>query len=90
MGRYSKSNILRNKDGKSFVRTTMYNEIPESNNDIWVISQYGDRLDLLAHQFYGDASLWWVLAKANKLSFLKLPIGASVRIPPMEIVNKVI
>lgn len=25
----------------------------------------GERLDTIAHQVYGDASLWWVLARAN-------------------------
>ena len=61
--------------------TTIYEKIPESDNDIWVISQYGDRLDLLAYKFYGDTGLWWYIAKANNLTFMTLPTGTSLRIP---------
>ena len=61
--------------------TTIYSAIPETDSDIWVITQHGDRLDNLAHQFYGDQSLWWYIAKANNLTFMTIPIGTSLRIP---------
>jgi len=61
--------------------TTIYSSIPETNNDIWVITQTGDRLDLLAHQFYGNVNLWWYIAKANNLTFITIPSGTSLRIP---------
>ena len=41
----------------------------------------GDRLDMLAHQFYGDVSLWWYIAKANNLNSINVPAGKSVVIP---------
>ena len=62
-------------------RATIYSAIPETNGDIWVITQHGDRLDNLAFQFYGDQSLWWYIAKANYLSFMTIPTGTSLRIP---------
>ena len=62
-------------------RTTIYSSIPETNSDIYVITQHGDRLDNLAFQFYGDVNLWWYIAKANNLSFMTIPIGTSLRIP---------
>ena len=62
-------------------RTTIYSTIPETDSDIYVITQHGDRLDNLAFQFYGDQSLWWYIAKANNLSFMTLPTGTSLRIP---------
>ncbi len=62
-------------------RTTIYSTIPETDNDIYVITQHGDRLDNLAFQFYGDQSLWWYIAKANYLSFMTIPTGTSLRIP---------
>ena len=62
-------------------RTTIYSAIPETDSDIWVITQHGDRLDNLAFQFYGDQSLWWYIAKANNLTFMTIPIGTSLRIP---------
>ena len=61
--------------------TTIYSSIPKSDNDIYVITQDGDRLDLLAQQYYGDVSLWWYIAKANKLTFITIPTGTSLRIP---------
>ena len=61
--------------------TTIYSSIPKSDSDIYVITQAGDRLDLLAQQYYGDVSLWWYIAKANKLTFMTIPTGTSLRIP---------
>ena len=61
--------------------TTVYSSIPKSDDDIYVITQEGDRLDLLAHQFYGDVSLWWYIAKANNLKFITLDVGKRLRIP---------
>ena len=62
-------------------RSTIYSVIPETDGDIYVITQQGDRLDNLAFQFYGDQSLWWYIAKANNLSFMTIPTGTSLRIP---------
>mgnify|MGYP003129465050 CR=1 FL=1 len=80
------SQILRGKkEVKSYniksYGTTIYSSIPESDSDIYVISQQGDRLDSLAHQFYGDVNLWWYIAKANNLNFITIPTGTSLRIP---------
>jgi len=43
----------------------------------------GDRLDLLAFDFYGDTSYWWVIASANALpgDSLYLEPGMQLRIP---------
>lgn len=42
----------------------------------------GDRLDKLASKFYGDDELWWVIARANDISWpLGIAIGTVVRIP---------
>jgi len=40
-------------------------------------------LDLLANQYYRDASLWWILATANNLgkSGMMVPPGLQIRIP---------
>jgi nucleoid-associated protein YgaU len=32
---------------------------------VYVVTSIGDRLDLLAFQYYNDATLWWVIAMAN-------------------------
>ena len=61
--------------------TTVYSSIPEKDEDIYVITQPGDRLDQLANQFYNDVNLWWYIAKANNLTFMTLPPGTRLRIP---------
>ena len=45
----------------------------------------GDRIDVIAHRYLGDARLWWIVADYNDLFFpLELEIGAVLRIPSME------
>ena len=51
------------------------------NDDIYVITQEGDRLDNLAFQYYGDPKLWWYIATANQISTVNVPHGTSLRIP---------
>ena len=78
MSRYS-STKLNSKDKK--FRTTYYSDVPERDDDMYFISQPGDRLDLLASRFYKDASLWWFIAKVNGLSSMNIEPGTSLRIP---------
>ena len=78
----------------SSFNTIIYSSIPKNDNDIYVISQAGDRLDLLANQFYGDVDLWWIIAisnigKVRRDSFFIKP-GLQIRIPQntQEIIEK--
>ena len=80
MSRYDNTKIIE-VDGKRVKKTTLYENVPKTNDDIYVMTQYGDRLDLLAHQFYGDSSLWWFIAKAKNLKFNTVEIGTTLRIP---------
>ena len=64
--------------------TSRYPEIPLSANDIYVYTSQGDRYDLLALNYYGDSSLWWVIAVANpniSLGTLVIPEGVQIIIP---------
>ena len=82
MGRYENTKLkINNKTNIKSLSTTVYEKIPERDNDIWVITQHGDRLDNLAFQFYGDQNLWWYIAKANNLTFMTVTPGTSLRIP---------
>jgi nucleoid-associated protein YgaU len=61
--------------------TTIYDSVPERNDDMYFISQDGDRCDNLAYRFYGDSTLWWFIARVNNLKTNNIPAGISLRIP---------
>ena len=60
--------IKKYKVGKGLraYKTIRYPNIPFSVDDIYVTTTAGDRLDLLANQFYNDVRLWWVISIANR------------------------
>lgn len=84
MGRYTDIGQKRNLQGTRYYRTNIYPDIPRSMSDTYVISQSGDRYDILALQYYSDPSLWWVIAKAN-FPYINggcsIPEGIQLRIP---------
>jgi len=58
--------------------------IPVSEFDVYVITTVGDRLDLLAYQFYRDSTLWWVISMANNnvtKGLIHPEPGTQLRIP---------
>jgi phage tail protein X len=84
MNRYLNIPIIKSNTGKQMYATSRYPEIPLSVNDIYVYTSQGDRYDLLALNYYGDSSLWWVIAAANpnvSLGTLVIPEGVQIRIP---------
>lgn len=54
-----------------------------NNKDVQILSQQGDRLDILAKEYYGDESLWYIIARVNNLGkgTLNVPHGIILRIP---------
>jgi hypothetical protein len=80
MARYKNTKTVRGDDNILKYETTIYQKVPESNNDIYVITQSGDRLDLLANQFYGDSKLWWFIAHINNINTMNLEAGVRLRI----------
>ena len=83
MNRYQGIPITKETSGKRAYVTSRYPEVPLSENDIYVITDFGDRLDILALDFYNDDSLWWIIVSANNLpgDTIYAPIGAQLRIP---------
>jgi len=84
MNRYQNIPIIKSVAGNQIYATSRYPEIPLSENDIYVYTTQGDRYDLLALNFYGDSSLWWIIATANPnidLMTLVIPEGVQIRIP---------
>lgn len=42
----------------------------------------GQRLDKIAHDFYGDARLWWIIAAASGIGWwLQVPPGTLLKVP---------
>lgn len=92
MERYENSKIIKNSkkidsDGtESTVRrlsTTIYPTFREGISSTKILSQTGDRLDILAKEFYNDERLWFVIAKANNLGkgSMAIPPGTLIIIP---------
>jgi hypothetical protein len=84
MNRYQDIPVIKSATGKQIYATSRYPEIPLSENDIYVYTSQGDRYDLLALNYYGDSSLWWVIAAGNPnidLMTLVIPEGVQIRIP---------
>ena len=82
MKRYDKTPIKKSKEGFRVYSTTYYPSIPLSDSDIFITTRESSRLDSLANQYYGDYSLWWVLAKANGIrGKTALKAGQILRIP---------
>ena len=76
---------IKRESGKRYYKFLKYPQIPYSIDDLYVSTISGDRLDLLANQFYQDVDLWWVIATANsdiirRDSFI-LEEGLEIRIP---------
>lgn len=76
---------IKVKEGKRIFKTIKYPLIPLSIDDIYVTTSEGDRLDLLANQFYNNVDYWWIIANANpgiikRDSFILKP-GLEIRIP---------
>ena len=81
--RYNHTTIKKNKEGKRVFKPTMYPRIPIRDSDIFIYPRFGDRLDVLAHKYYKDVSLWWIIAKANGLdaAHIGLEVDNQIRIP---------
>lgn len=92
MRRYSNIGIQNRYDGKRVYTSTIYPPIPPSSTDLVVVSNDGDFLDTLAYKYYGDPTLFWIIANANNLGKgrFSVPPGLSLRIPTNinDIVNQ--
>lgn len=63
--RYNKSEILVTSTGKQYYKNKKNPVIPPTENDVYIVTVQGDRLDLLATAYYNDPTLWWVISMAN-------------------------
>jgi len=81
--RYQNNETKKLNDGRTVYKSKLYPKIPKSDQDIYIVTQTGDRLDSIAYQFFEDASLWWIIASANNIhdAPFGLPDGTQLRIP---------
>jgi nucleoid-associated protein YgaU len=80
--------IQSTRNGITKKRPYLYTRRPIG--DVTIVRVYptaaGDRLDILAHRFSGDSSLWWIIADVNRMfGFpLFLPVGTPLMIPSLS------
>ena len=83
--RYNRTPIQVDENKNRYYTTTLYPEIPPNISDIYLLTEVGDRLDVLANTYYKDNSLWWIIARANpdkiRRDGLLLKPGLQIRIP---------
>lgn len=83
MSRYTTTSIIKTPSQKRRYATTLLPNIPLSINDTYIQTTSSERLDKLADTFYGDISLWWVIAVANGIGkgTIVVPENTKIRIP---------
>lgn len=93
MKRFAEIKQLRNRQGKKYYINTVLPDVPLSQDDIYIITQDGDRLDNLSFEFYNDTQFWWVILAANPNKLRKdsyhVALGEQIRIPadPIRYIN---
>ncbi len=82
-GRYRNRWAQRTENGKTIYLPTKYPTLVPSNDDYYIIAREEDRFDLIATDFFGDPTLWWVVVMANDLpgDSMYAPPGCQLRIP---------
>tara|TARA_B100000287_G_C20206155_1_gene612112 strand:- start:63 stop:362 length:300 start_codon:yes stop_codon:yes gene_type:complete len=81
--RYESTEIKKTKFGDQVYKSTLYPVIKRRNDDVYIRSKEGDRLDNLAYKYYKNTSLWWIIAQANHIGKGTLVVenGIQLRIP---------
>ena len=58
------------------------------NDTIYVVKddKYFQRIDLISYEVYGDPSLWWIIAKRNKIKnpYGDITLGMELKIPDLN------
>lgn len=82
--RYNNQTVLRLQSDNGQTYPTVFRAQPKMpNRFLHYTVKMGDRLDTLANAYYGDPTLWWIIADANpEITYpVALTIGATIRIP---------
>ena len=83
MDRYQFQRPKVKKDKKRIQGQTIYPAILPRVTDLYIVVRDGQRMDTLANEYYGNPSMWWIIAQANNITggTLFLKPGSSIRIP---------
>ena len=81
--RYQNQPIDKTESGRRYYPTTIYSQIDPKSDDIYLVTVKGDRMDNIAFQYYGDSTLWWVIAASNDIpqDSIFMPVGSQIRVP---------
>ena len=82
-GRYQNIGTQKTDSGKTIYLPTKYPTLVPSNEDYYIIAREEARFDLIAADFFGDSTYWWVVVMANDLpgDSMYAPPGTQLRIP---------
>jgi len=75
--------LANGKLGPKVYRPSIIPYTKPDPRDTYFYSREGDRLDLLANEFYNNVTLWWIIAAANNLGkgTLSIQPGKLIRVP---------
>ena len=81
--RYQNIGLQKVDNGETIYLPTKYPTLVPSNEDYYIIAREEDRFDLIAADFFGDSTYWWVVVMANDLpgDSMYAPPGFQLRIP---------
>lgn len=82
--RYAQS-VLYTGGGEEFLGARPQIDTTPRPDDRFHTVREGDRIDLIAFSYLGDAALWWIICDYNEIfNPLELESGAVLRIPSLE------
>lgn len=92
--RYARTTVLGSGEqyGTSYLVPIIRTNVKSGNIQFTeIVLQGSERLDVLAGKYYGDASLWWLIAAASNVGWgLQVPTGTIIKIPKLADVSKFI
>jgi hypothetical protein len=70
-------------DGREVYRPKIYPQIPLRDDDLYIVTELGDRFDTLAYDFYENSSFDWIIKQANNIhgAVFAIQPGTLLRVP---------
>jgi len=91
MDRYQYNKILIDENNKKYFSTNILPNFPNSEDDTYIITYKGMRLDIVSYNYYGDSTMWWIIASINNnYDSIYIKEEKQLRIPSLESINNYI